>query len=282
MVIRFKDDDMTWLYGPFKTYRTQLVSDPCLTSRHSSSGIVLNKKPILRRRTASEVIRQGLHKFPQNRSVHFNDEVLQCIAVEGQGSVEDDYAQWSPFPFDPDNESDDDILVMKPPLSGTHIRNIITSRVSLAGEKKTIAPLPPTTLNHRQETSRFTTTEQKREEHDCWNLTPTSYAAVRRVPESPVSNFVVDHGNPNFELYGQTERVSHDLPCEHQASVRPKNDGKLAYDDNIPPLSFNNNLIPRVEEDLLHTGSDLSGKIMRIVITVKDLVYFICNTVLCW
>jgi hypothetical protein len=223
-----------------------------------------------------------LHKFPQNRSVHFNDKVLQCIAVEGQGSIEDDDAQWSPFPFDPDSESDDDILVMKPTLSGTHIRNIITSYGSLTGEKKTIAPLPPTTLNHRQETSQFTATEQKREEHDCWHLTPMSYAAVQRVPESPVSNFVVHHGNPNFELYGQTEQVSHDLPCEHQTSVHPKNDGKLAYDDDILPLSFNNNLVLRVEEDLLHTGSDLSGKIMRIVIMLKDLVYFIWNTVLSW
>jgi hypothetical protein len=161
---------VTWLYGPLQTCRKQLVSNSCLKSRDSSSDKVLNKKPILRTRTASEIILQRLqtqhslsgaigpisrareiqpspdlsrdaqeaviHRvdsglgiadsldnnprssdrvlFPKNRSVRFNDEVLQWIAVEGKDCEEDNDAQWLPFPFDPDNDSDDDVLMMKP------------------------------------------------------------------------------------------------------------------------------------------------------------------------
>jgi hypothetical protein len=200
-VIRCKDSDVTWLYGPLQTHRNRLISDTCPTSRHSSSEKVSKRRPILRKRTISEVTLRGLltqhflsrpagqpitgaqgirssphffreaasddeiHRrdsgwviadssdnnprssgyvpFPKIRNVHFNHEVVQFIAVD---SEEDDDTQWSPFPFDPDSESDDDVLVMKSAPSKGLIGNRITFRRSVSRKKETIAPLPPTTL----------------------------------------------------------------------------------------------------------------------------------------
>lgn len=77
------------------------------------------------------------------RRIHFNDEVVQCIAVDS--GDEDEYQESWPTTLDRDTSSDDvDMTEQTSPSSSV-------SSKSLCHEKKTIAPLPSTTLKYRPE-----------------------------------------------------------------------------------------------------------------------------------
>jgi hypothetical protein len=60
MWLRLKDCDVTWLYGPLQTARNYSVSEPVTepTSNLSKNNSFLNKKPILKKRSMSEVMLQ--------------------------------------------------------------------------------------------------------------------------------------------------------------------------------------------------------------------------------
>ncbi|KAI9370961.1 hypothetical protein BJX61DRAFT_55936 [Aspergillus egyptiacus] len=198
-----KDCDVTWLYGPLKTFHT-LEEGPNISPPPSFSESP-SRKSILKKRSASETMlqrslsqrtllrhagailkaqeaehsrsRSGFASHVQDflhmadkacapglqtprarpsvntsssnaassaekRHIHFNKEVLQCIAVEAKDEEEEC------LEFGGDASWDDSIIV-KPasPNAGT------TAPGSLNGDtNKTIAPLPSTTLKYRSDT----------------------------------------------------------------------------------------------------------------------------------
>ncbi|EEH43731.1 protein phosphatase regulator REG1 [Paracoccidioides brasiliensis Pb18] len=200
-----KDCDVTWLYGPLQTSSklSPSVSSPPPT-RLSTSGSFLHKKPILKKRTASQAIlqrsittrtllshagailkareadssrgRPGLGRsasdyvLPQTyfenssrstmspgtetpsdrRHISFNDEVSQCIAVEGKDDYYDDM-DYSTI-VDDDMLSEDGVLMMREMPPRPRLSNQSTPRSSFSSDSKTIAPLPPTTLKYRRDT----------------------------------------------------------------------------------------------------------------------------------
>lgn len=206
---RLKDCDVTWLYGPLKksgdSAMVRDASPPPSWTRTPSS--CLDRKPILKKKTASETILQrslsqhtllqhagailkaqeaeiGQARAPLNRTntnldhfhhrkgsssyslggtltitsssgmvfpderrhIHFKKEVVQCIAVEAKEDDEEK-DEW-PAAFE--DESSDEGAVMMPMLaSRASISNHCTQRSSFSSERKTIAPLPSTTLRYR-------------------------------------------------------------------------------------------------------------------------------------
>ncbi|EGC43462.1 protein phosphatase type 1 complex subunit Hex2/Reg1 [Histoplasma capsulatum var. duboisii H88] len=205
-----KDCDVTWLYGPLQTASKlpHSTSSPPPT-RLSPPSPFLNKKPILKKRTASQTILQrfistrtllshagailqareadnmrnrpglgrsasdyyvpnayfenssssrattvspGTESPSERRHISFNDEVSQCIAVEGKDDYYDDMDDTTCAVDDDDDMSEDSVLEMRqvtprPPLSSQS-----TPRSSFSSDSKTIAPLPPTTLKYRRDT----------------------------------------------------------------------------------------------------------------------------------
>ncbi|KAJ5159233.1 uncharacterized protein N7500_008884 [Penicillium coprophilum] len=199
-----KDCDVTWLYGPLKSSIERTTSPSPPPSRLDTPNSYLDRKPILKKKTASEAILQrslsqhtllqhagailkaqeaennwarppfprsntdldhlhhrtgsstyslggtlttssssGMTSPSERRHIHFNNEVVQCIAVEAKG-YEDDW----PVTFD-ESSSDDGVVMMRQISGRSSLSNRSTPRNSFSGDGKTIAPLPSTTLKYR-------------------------------------------------------------------------------------------------------------------------------------
>lgn len=88
----------------------------------------------------------GMVSPDERRHIHFKNEVVQCIAVEAK--EDDEEKDESPVAFE--DESSDEGAVMMPQLpSRASISNHCTQSSSFSSERKTIAPLPSTTLRYR-------------------------------------------------------------------------------------------------------------------------------------
>ncbi|KAL4878240.1 hypothetical protein BJY04DRAFT_115383 [Aspergillus karnatakaensis] len=94
-----------------------------------------------RARFATNLSSPGAGSPSEKRHIHFNKEVLQCIAVEAKEEEE----EWLEFGGD---ASWDDSFIVKPVTPSG--RN--TPRGCTNNENKTIAPLPSTTLKYRGDT----------------------------------------------------------------------------------------------------------------------------------
>jgi hypothetical protein len=82
----------------------------------------------------------------ERRRIHFNNEVMQYIAVEAKEGDEEEDEWLAAF----EDESSDKGAVMMPLLrSRASVSNHSTQRSSFSCERKTIAPLPSTILRYR-------------------------------------------------------------------------------------------------------------------------------------
>lgn len=281
-----KDCDVTWLYGPLQTDFKSIPHKPPPPSGLSSSNSFLDRKSILKKKTASEAILQrslsqhtllkhagailqaqkaeysrgkpsferatsdvgiplariledpfnsaisthctpsesqssGLVSPSERRHIHFNNEVVQCIAVEAKDYEEhdvdpslfflgeeydNDYDEYGVDDNGEDNgdtESDEGIVMMKQvhsrSFSGTTSltsSSRSTPRSSTSSESKTIAPLPPTTLKCRSETPEPPSlwTGQNQNGFGLRNgskLSPSPSVETLRPPR-PEANFLLD------------------------------------------------------------------------------------------
>lgn len=263
-----KDCDVTWLYGPLKASTTRLTaSNSPPPSRLETPGSMGDRKPILKKKTASETILQrsltqhtllkhagailqaqsaenprsrpgfarstsdfvctttveatpasstrstttralssGMISPSEKRHIHFNNEVVQCIAVEAKDVDEDEEDFWA-TPIDEGSSSDDSLIVMHQNLcsssssKGSTTSSHSTPRGSFSSESKTtIAPLPPTTLKYRSDTpdpppppppAVSTTTSRWSFLPRPSNLSPTPSVETIR-PPTPQANFLLD------------------------------------------------------------------------------------------
>ncbi|KAB5572258.1 hypothetical protein GE09DRAFT_1170480 [Coniochaeta sp. 2T2.1] len=202
------DCDVTWLYGPLQRGSASMHSrTEASSARLSKSNSFVNKKPILKKRSMSELMlqrslltsslvkqaaaavkaqqnqgilrvgmRPGLERsttdyltFPfssrhhthphsavssgiaspssEKKHIHFNDKVVQCIAVDVKGEEDDKELETDRFAFD-DSDSDDGAIMMKT-SSKKKLRPVLkrSKGSNSSVESKTIAMLPSTTLN---------------------------------------------------------------------------------------------------------------------------------------
>ena len=93
-------------------------------------------------RSATNISSPGAGSPGEKRHIHFNKEVLQCIAVEAKDEEEEEWLEFG------GESSWDDSFIVKPtsPSGGSAPRGNSNS------ENKTIAPLPSTTLKYRGDT----------------------------------------------------------------------------------------------------------------------------------
>ncbi|PGH08022.1 hypothetical protein GX51_01462 [Blastomyces parvus] len=265
-----KDCDVTWLYGPLQTASklSHSASSPPPT-RLSPPSPFLNKKPILKKRTASQTILQrfistrtllshagailqareadnyrnrpglgrsasdyyvsntffehssssrattvspGTESPNERRHISFNDEVSQCIALEGKDDYYDEMDD-STCVVDDDDMSESSVLMMRqvtprPPLSGQS-----TPRSSFSSDSKTIAPLPPTTLKYRRDTPEpvevdvVDSPEVKSSPYYSWWPLP--------VPRLSRSASTETLRPPKHQHQHQRQRQQHQLPKAH-------------------------------------------------------------------
>ncbi|EED15947.1 protein phosphatase type 1 complex subunit Hex2/Reg1, putative [Talaromyces stipitatus ATCC 10500] len=301
-----KDCDVTWLYGPLQTDFKTPKQKPPPPSGLSSTNSFLDRKSILKKKTASEAILQrslsqhtllkhagailqaqkaehysrgkpaferatsdmgvplaripeysfnnsssahctplesassGLVSPSEKRHIHFNNEVVQCIAVEakdyGEHDVDpslfflgeeydNDYDEYGDDDYDhrnsyynddtADTESDEGVVMMKQvssrsfpagtTTSSTSVSYISSSRStprsSTSSESKTIAPLPPTTLKCRSDTPELPwSSGQDDTRSPSSKLSPTPSVETLRPPR-PEANFLLDDDDDEQEPY---------------------------------------------------------------------------------
>ncbi|KAJ5901360.1 hypothetical protein N7504_007354 [Penicillium tannophilum] len=331
-----KDCDVTWLYGPLKTSASSdaMASDVSPPpSRLETPNSYLERKPILKKKTASETMLQrslsqhtllqhagailkaqeaeqgwtrppfprsntdldqlhhrtgsstyslggtlttssssGMTSPSERRHIHFNNEVVQCIAVEAKGDE-----GW-PMTFDEESSSDDGVVMMRQISGEASISTRSTPRNSFSGESKTIAPLPSTTLKYRGDTP-----EPRGESSilDRWaalspstspstsSLSPTPSVETLRPPSA---NFLLDDDeDPSLDFTGHYR--------DRQAWFVPEEEDELA--DRPLQLSTSGMFIPygdpegeREGEPVNHT---ILGRVVDTVNTARDIAHVIWN-----
>jgi hypothetical protein len=329
-----KDCDVTWLYGPLQTDFKQTQKPPP-PSGLSSSNSFLDRKSILKKKTASEAILQrslsqhtllkhagailqaqkaenysrgkpaferatsdmgvplarileypytsssthctpsepvssGLVSPSEKRHIHFNNEVVQCIAVEAKDYEEhnvdpslfflgeeydNDYDEYGDDAYghnryhssyeddNDDTESDEGIVMMKQvssrtspagtTTSSTSVSSRSTPRSSTSSESKTIAPLPPTTLKCRSDTPELPWSMSQDDTRS--KLSPTPSIETLRPPR-PEANFLLDDDEDEQESYfnlktKKSRRHTYDSSNSRPWFVNPEDRQELEFND---------------------------------------------------
>lgn len=378
-----KDCDVTWLYGPLQTdFKPNQKPPP--PSGLSSSNSFLDRKSILKKKTASEAILQrslsqhtllkhagailqaqkaenylrgkpaferatsdmgvplarileyphtsssthctpsesaesapsGLVSPSEKRHIHFNNEVVQCIAVEAKEYEEravdpslfflgeeydNDYDEYGEDDYDhnsfynndnDDTESDEGIVMMKQvssrtspagtTTSSTSVSSRSTPRSSSSSESKTIAPLPPTTLKCRSDTPDLPWSVSQDDTRS--KLSPTPSIETLRPPR-PEANFLLD-GEDEQESYFnfKTKPRRHTYNSNHQPwFVNPEDRQELEFndgDDDSSPGSLHltpSGMFMPYEEGEEASYTGMFGRIVDTVNTARDIAHVIWN-----
>jgi hypothetical protein len=366
-----KDCDVTWLYGPLQTdFKPDQKPPP--PSGLSSSNSFLDRKSILKKKTASEAILQrslsqhtllkhagailqaqkaenysrgkpaferatsdmgvplarileypdtsssthctpsepassGLVSPSEKRHIHFNNEVVQCIAVEAKDYEEhdvdpslfflgeeydNDYDEYGDDEYDhnryynddnDDTESDEGIVMMKQVSSRTSPAGTTTTSISAASsrstpksstssESKTIAPLPPTTLKCRSDTPELPWNMSQEDTRS--KLSPTPSIETLRPPR-PEANFLLDDDedeqNSYFKFKTKSRRHTYDSSNNRPWFVNPEDRQELEFNDGDNSNSGNLHLTPSGMFMPYEEGEEASytGMFGRIVDTVN-------------
>jgi hypothetical protein len=228
LLSRLKDCDVTWLYGPLQTHSKNAISGAVSPPPSRLSAPFLHKKPILKKSfffigtTPPESVvntpagepqptlsrdgfatPSGLQSPGERRHIHFNDEVVQCIAVESKDDDDEEEEEEQPPAVisDEEDEDEDEGLFMKQVPSKARTSNMSTPRGSFSAESKTIAPLPSTTLKYRSDTPEPPEAEQQQYKANI-NLSPSPFQETLR-PARPNANFLIDDDEEYPDLQWQ-------------------------------------------------------------------------------
>ncbi|KAL4887894.1 hypothetical protein BDV59DRAFT_189718 [Aspergillus ambiguus] len=336
-----KDCDVTWLYGPLKTCkRRETVSNPSPPpSRLDTPTSYQDRKPILKKRTASETIlqrslsqhtllqhagdilkaqeaefhraRPALHRYPseigpvlnhssdgltqssngtptnqsssgvsspsERRHIHFNNEVVQCIAVEAKGDEDD---QW-PDHGDEDVASDDGILMMHHRNASPHASSpsgASTPRVGNSpGENKTIAPLPSTTLKYRGDTPEPPSTSIIDRWSGYFSSSASAASSTETLrPSDPSSNFFLskeDHDDDDLDFNWEPSARSTDSTGRNRPwFVNPEDEAEL---DRYLHFSSSGMFMPYDDGEPSNPG--LLDRVVDTVNTARDIAHVLWN-----
>jgi hypothetical protein len=358
---RLKDCDVTWLYGPLQTENkisfSGAVSPP--PSHMSTSSSFLHKKPILKKRSASEAILQrsisehsllkqvgailksqegtpaanrpsferavpdfsaqttppesaantpageesqptfsrnisvtssGLQSPGERRHIHFNDEVVQCIAVESKDDDEEEEGQPPTVVSDEEDEGegededeDEGLLMMKHVSSKARTSNRSTPRGSFSTESKTIAPLPSTTLKYRSDTPEPPESQQQHITNLFWptgkTLSPSLSQETLR-PVRPNANFLIDDDEEYPDLQWQpSASIYKSSPQEASLPYRSEDISGDGYDPGPGMRRTPSGMFMPYDEDGDEAALEktLFGRVVDTVNTARDIAHVIWN-----
>jgi hypothetical protein len=235
------------------------------------------------------VTSSGLQSPSERRHIHFNDEVVQCIAVE---SKDDDEEEGQPPTVvsdeededDDDDDDDDGLVMMKDVPSKARTSNRSTPRSSFSIESKTIAPLPSTTLKYRSDTPEPPESQQQQPPNLFWpagkTLSPSPSQETLR-PARPNVNFLIDDDEeypdlqwqPSASLYKgpsqeaslsyQSEDISGDGYDPGPGMRRTPSGMFMPYDDDEDEAALEKTLFGRVV-DTVNTARDIAHVIWNV------------------
>jgi hypothetical protein len=192
----FKDNDVTWLYGPRQTEgkKVQFMSTTSPPPSYpSDSAPSIPKKSILKKNLS--FVCPDLPTPPECKHVQFEKEVRQ---TQGADSEDDD-------------GEDECALTMSPSPQFRCGYNRATLHASFSSEAKTIAPLPSTALKYRIDTpglleTGYDQTSHSTGEQSCSRSSPQ---AVSR-PLGSSNNFLIDDNFDEVDEPRQRENNSND------------------------------------------------------------------------
>lgn len=319
-----KDCDVTWLYGPLKTFsggKKPTTSPP--PSCFETPTFYVDKKPILKKRTASETILQrslsqhtllqhagailkaqeaalsrnrppvyhyatddtsvgspadtltnassGIGSPSERRHIHFNDEVVQCIAVEAKGDEDD--GEWS-TPGGDDSVAHEGVVMMKQIFPQASDVEKTPPRTSSTGDNKTIAPLPSTTLKYRGDTPEPPAGSIIDRWTDYLSTSSSQSSSTRALQYSdPSADFFLDDddsGDNGNGLYPTWESSQYPLDPENQSRpwfVNAEDEEELSRHGR-PSLSA---------DASEQTNTGLIDRIVDTVNTARDIAHVIWN-----
>lgn len=316
-----KDCDVTWLYGPLKTSQRHDITPLSPSSRLETPNSYLDRKPILKKKTTSEIILQhslsqhtllrhagailrareaanpdGRPSFPrqssgisdrdvgfppysssttnasssglsspsERRHIHFNNEVVQCIAVEVKEPDEDD-GDWQALLG---NSSSDDTVKQTPPKSLPGPK-----KTTHGSESRTIAPLPPTTLKYRGDTPQLPTASGIGFWSDTTSTSSPASSMETIRPTKPQANFLLDDDYDDHELdYNWDPKP----PLHDSARSRPWfMDPEDEEMDQHLHLTSSGMLMPYNDEHSSHPG--IFSKVIDTLNTARDIAHVIWN-----
>ena len=203
----------------------------------------------------------------ERKHIHFNNEVVQCIAVDSKDEEDEE-------PRGITNESDDQeednvgVVMMRRITSKSRMSNRSTPRGSFSESGKTIAPLPSTTLKYRGDTPEPDPEQQKMLTGGFWpsatRLTSPSQETLR--PSRPSANFLLDDDDEDPDLGWH--------PPQYSGGSTPDNE----YDPGPGMRRTESGMfMPYDEEDEDATEASLFGRVIDTVNTARDIAHVIWN-----
>ena len=358
MSSRLKDCDVTWLYGPLQTHSNRffLPRGTPGAGTLSKTNSFLAKKPILKKRSMSEIMLQkslsssslvkqaaaaveaqqsafssraigrrpsigratsdfvtssfasrsgsgeATSAYPstsssglqtpatvERRHIHFNDKVEQCIAVDmlRDGDEENDELYNALADHDEDDSDDDDdgVVMMKVSSRVTakaKASHRTTPRHSFSTDNKTIAMLPSTTLNCREDDLAPDGTSVGRPNR-VWNarrLSPSPSQETLR-PSKPSTNFLLDEDDDDLDMSWEpsdafTKRADGiSVPRDRAHEISDQN--KDALEHNGLRRTPSGMFMPYEDDEDDAVAAGLLGKVVDTVNTAKDIAHVIWN-----
>jgi hypothetical protein len=333
-----KDCDVTWLYGPLKSCTKFTKASPSISPPPScleTPSLYADRKPILKKRTASETILQrslsqhtllqhagailkaqeaasyrtrpsvsrpeleprlntssanlpdvplsyastkessGMASPSGRRRIHFNNEVVQCIAIDAKGADDDDddddddeEEEW-PVGSQDDVLSDEGIVMMgqlPPQEFGSHKS---TPRGSFSSENKIIAPLPPTTLKCRGDTPEPPSGSMI----GRWTgyFSKSTVASTSSVPSDPAFSFFLDGEDDHLDFCWQPSQSQGVTDGNQPWFVNPEDEGEdHRHQRSNPSLS-------KFLDEGETSNVSIFDKVVDTVNTARDIAHVIWN-----
>ncbi|KAJ5359865.1 hypothetical protein N7517_009056 [Penicillium concentricum] len=246
-ILKAQEAETNWARPPFPRSNTDLdhLHHRTGSSTYSLGGTLTTSS-------------SGMTSPSERRHIHFNNEVVQCIAVEAKG-----YEDW-PATFD-ESSSDDGIVMIRQISGRSSLSNRSTPHNSFSGDGKTIAPLPSTTLKYRGDVP---------EPHaqtilDRWSTprttspTPSVETIRPSGPSEPSANFLLDEcEDPSLDFTGN-------YPDRDRAW--------LMEDDSSDRLRFTASGMIMPEGETETPSSSILDRVVDTVNTARDIAHVIWN-----
>ena len=218
------------------------------------------------------VTSSGLQSPSEGRHIHFNNEVVQCIAVEGRGGEDEDEEQ--SMTKSDDEDEDEGVVMMKQVPDRAKVSNRSTPRGSFSNDGKTIAPLPSTTLKYRGDTPEPSESGTPKAS-GLWpmgsKLSPSPSQETLR-PSRPSANFLLDDDDEDMDLHWQ--------PSSSKGYVMPSNDEDEDETEPGPGMhrTPSGMFMPYDEdEEEAHMNNTMFGRVVDTVNTARDIAHVIWN-----